>query len=77
MASLAFLISGCVFLISCQEAIELIQKEWPKINQRLNDAGYQIGVSTFFTFVEINLKFAGLFSLIFFLFLLFGLFPAV
>ena len=40
-------------------------------------AGYDIGESTFANFIEVNLKFAGLFVIVFCLFLVLGLIPAV
>jgi len=43
----------------------------------LKQSGYDISESTFANFVEINLKFAGLFVIIFTLFLIIGLFPAI
>jgi hypothetical protein len=40
-------------------------------------AGYNIGESTFANFLEVNLKFAGLFVIVFCLFLVVGLIPAL
>jgi hypothetical protein len=43
----------------------------------LKEAGYDINEATFANFLEINVKFAGLFVIIFCLFLIVGLIPAV
>lgn len=77
VASILFFIAGISCLIMDDEIIEPIMKNWAKIDQKLIDSGYQINVETFFSFVEINIKFAGLFSMVFSLFLIIGLVPAI
>jgi hypothetical protein len=56
---------------------EIVSKEWLEISERLKASGYDIGESTFSNFIEVNLKFGGLFVIVFCLFLILGLIPAI
>ena len=57
---------------------EAIGREWPEVLQRLKEAGYEdVSEAVFSQFIEVNLKFAGLFVIVFCLFLLIGLIPAI
>jgi len=55
---------------------DTVNREWNEIQERLKGAGYDIEQSTFSNFLEVNLKFGGLFLIVFCLFLILGLVPA-
>lgn len=65
-------------IIATSSIKEAIGREWNVIQERLADAGYvDIPQSVFSTFLEVNLKFGGLFVIVFCLFLVLGLIPAI
>ena len=76
-SSLVCLITGLGMIIKTSNIREAISKEWDTVQMRLKGAGYDINESTFANFLEVNVKFAGLFIIIFCLFLIVGLIPAV
>lgn len=77
LSSFVCLVTGLGMIIKTSNIKDAVSKEWPSIEERLKDAGYNIGESTFSNFIEVNLKFAGLFTIVFCLFLVLGLIPAL
>jgi len=77
MSSFVCLIIGVAMIIKTSTIKEAVSKEWVEIQERLKASGYDIGESTFSNFLEVNLKFGGLFVIVFCLFLILGLIPAI
>lgn len=77
LSSFVCLVTGLGMIIKTSSIKEAVSKEWPYIEDRLRKAGYDISESTFANFLEVNLKFAGLFVIVFCLFLVVGLIPAI
>lgn len=77
VSSLFFAFIGLGFILVAERVDEPIRKDWAHIDTKLKEAGYDMSEKTFATIVEINLKFAGLFSIVFCCFLFIGLFPAL
>jgi DMSO reductase anchor subunit len=72
------LVTGLAMILKTSSVKEAVDKEWPVIQDRLKLAGYEgVSESTFSQFLEVNLKFAGLFIIVFCLFLVMGLIPAI
>ena len=71
------LITGLAMLLRTASIKEAVKREWPEISTRLKDAGYEVAESTYSNFLEVNLKFGGLFVIVFCLFLIMGLIPAI
>ena len=76
-SSFACLVTGLGMLIKTSSIKDIVSKDWVNIEHRLKEAGYHIEESTFANFLEVNMKFAGLFVIVFCLFLIVGLIPAV
>ena len=78
MSAFLSLVTGLAMILRTSSIKEAIGKEWPEVLQRLKDAGYDdVSESMFSQFIEVNLKFAGLFVIVFCLFLIMGLIPAI
>lgn len=77
LSSFACLVTGLGMIIKTSNIKEAVSRDWPNVEKRLKDSGYNIGESTFANFIEVNLKFAGLFAIVFCLFLVLGLIPAL
>lgn len=59
------LVSGLSMLLKTSQIQSLISKEWPSIAQRLRAQGYMdVSESVFSNFIEVNLKFGGLFVIV-------------
>lgn len=72
------LVTGLAMLLRTSTIREQVSKEWPSIAIRLKEAGYEdVSESMFSQFLEVNLKFAGLFIIVFCFFLIMGLLPAI
>jgi DMSO reductase anchor subunit len=72
------LVTGLAMILKTSSIKEAVSKEWPTVQQRLKEAGYDsVTESTFSQFLEVNLKFGGLFVIVFCLFLIMGLIPAI
>jgi hypothetical protein len=72
------LVTGLAMVLKTSNIKEVVKREWPEIQERLRTAGYDIlPESTFSNFLEVNLKFGGLFVIVFCLFLILGLIPAI
>ena len=72
------LITGLSMILRTSSIKEAIGREWPEVLQRLKEAGYEdVSEAVFSQFIEVTLKFAGLFVIVFCLFLLIGLIPAI
>mmetsp|Transcript_34994 Transcript_34994/g.39691 ORF Transcript_34994/g.39691 Transcript_34994/m.39691 type:complete len:417 (+) Transcript_34994:207-1457(+) len=76
LLSLLLLLAGAGFVYLSSESQRLFHEDWPNISKNLQKAGYDIEEKAFISHVETNFKFAGLFSIIFVIFLLIALFPA-
>jgi hypothetical protein len=74
---IAFLACGIGFLLVAEVVQKPIHKDWRQIYVKIKESGYDISESTFTTFVEINLKFAGMFSIVFSFFLILGFISAI
>jgi hypothetical protein len=77
MSSFICLIIGVAMILKTSTIKEAVSREWYEIQERLKASGYDIGESTFSNFLEVNLKFGGLFVIVFCLFLILGLIPAI
>ena len=77
ISSFMCLITGLAMLIKTSSIKEAVSKEWAEVSNKLKESGYNITESTFSNFLEVNLKFGGLFVIVFCLFLVVGLIPAV
>ena len=77
LSSFMCLITGLAMILKTSSIKDIVSREWPEISQRLKEAGYEVAESTFSNFLEVNLKFGGLFVIIFCLFLILGLLPAI
>jgi hypothetical protein len=72
------LVTGLAMVLKTANIKEAVKREWPEIQARLKSAGYEVlPESTFSNFLEVNLKFGGLFVIVFCLFLIMGLIPAI
>lgn len=76
ISALLCFFTGVFMILRTSTIRETVSKEWPEISQRLKDSGYDIGESTFSNFLEVNVKFGGLFVIVFCLFLVVGFIPA-
>lgn len=78
LAAFSSLVTGLAMVLKTASIKEAVKREWPEIAEKLYRAGYQVmPESTFSNFLEVNLKFGGLFVIVFCLFLIMGLIPAV
>jgi hypothetical protein len=78
LSAFVSLITGLSMILRTSSIKEAIGREWPEVLQRLKEAGYEdVSEAVFSQFIEVNLKFAGLFVIVFCLFLLIGLIPAI
>ena len=77
MSSFLSLVAGIAMIIKTSTIKEAVAREWIDIQYRLKEAGYEISESTFSNFLDVNLKFGGLFVIVYCLFLILGLFPAI
>lgn len=77
LSSFICLIIGVAMILKTSTIKDAVSREWQDIQDRLKASGYDIGESTFSNFLEVNLKFGGLFVIVFCLFLILGLIPAV
>ena len=69
--------TGVGMILKTSSIKDAINKEWFEIQNRLKTSGYDISESTFSSFIEVNLKFGGLFLIVYCLFLILGLIPAI
>ncbi|CDW83012.1 UNKNOWN [Stylonychia lemnae] len=67
--------TGVFMILKTATIKDTVNKEWDEIQERLKSAGYDIEQGTFSNFLEVNLKFGGLFLIVFCLFLILGLVP--
>lgn len=78
LSAFSSLVTGLAMVLKTAYIKEAVKKEWPEIQERLRRGGYQVmSESTFTNSLEVNLKFGGLFVIVFCLFLIMGLLPAV
>jgi len=77
ISSLVFLMSGVGLLLIAGNVHEIIKDDWQEIDIAMRNAGYQVNEVTFEGFVEENMKFAGLFTIVFCCFMQLGLIPAI
>ena len=69
-ASVFLLVGGIGSLLLSDLVYKTIQDNWIKISANLADAGYEIGIEEFVELMNINLKLAGLFGVVNFVFFL-------
>jgi hypothetical protein len=78
LSAFVSLITGLSMILKTSSIKEAINREWPEVLNRLKEAGYEdVSESVFSQFIEVNLKYAGLFVIVFCLFLIMGLIPAI
>ncbi|TNV78547.1 hypothetical protein FGO68_gene13057 [Halteria grandinella] len=78
LSAFVSLVTGLAMVLKTANIKEAVKREWPEIQARLKAAGYEVlPESTFSNFLEVNLKFGGLFVIVFCLFLIMGLIPAI
>jgi hypothetical protein len=77
ISSFVCLLTGIAMIVMTGNVKKSIAMDWYKIYPKLKANCYDITESTFSNFTEINLKFAGLFVIVFCLFLIVALFPAI
>ena len=77
VSSFLSMFTGVGMILKTASIKDAINKEWFEIQNRLKSSGYDISESTFSSFIEVNLKFGGLFLIVYCLFLILGLIPAI
>jgi hypothetical protein len=67
-----FLASGVLYLTLAEDIKKTVEERWTEINSNLNSAGIYIPKQNFINGIMLNIKFAGLYGLSFFLFMIIG-----
>jgi MFS family permease len=77
MSSVLLLVAGIGYILLAALVSKNIQDTWPQITSNLTKAGYEIEIEDFIEIIKINLKLAGLFGVVNFVFFLLSFVGAV